>query len=377
MRLAAPTPSMSDSKIPWIDVAKGICIILVVMLHSTFGVVKDVGSAGIVEQFVHFAAPFRMPDFFLLSGLLLGAVINRPWMLYLDRKVVHFAYFYLLWLTIQFAFKGPVIAMHDGPMVAIGTYLTGFIQPFGTLWFVYVLPIFFVVTKLLASQSRWLVFFTAAILYVLPIDTGMMVIDEFANRFVFFFAGYAFAPQIFVAAKAAATDRTLLAIAIGFWACLNQAAVTHGLDTNPVIGLLLGFAGAAAIIGFGVLAMGTHFETPLRWLGANSIVIYLAFFAPMALTREALIVSGITSSGAIISLIVTLAAVGGPVLLYLTIQKTGYGHFLFTRPEWAKLDVSIEATQRPIKKERRVRQAFNYGRRDRRSRIPLNPASPA
>jgi uncharacterized membrane protein YcfT len=46
---------------------------------------------------VAFAKPFRMPDFFLISGLFLARVIDRDWRTYLDRKVVHFVYFYLLW----------------------------------------------------------------------------------------------------------------------------------------------------------------------------------------------------------------------------------------------------------------------------------------
>ena len=31
------------------------------------------------------------------------------WRDYLDKKVLHFAYFYVLWVTIQFAFKAPLI----------------------------------------------------------------------------------------------------------------------------------------------------------------------------------------------------------------------------------------------------------------------------
>ena len=58
---------------------------------------------------VAFAKPFRMPDFFLISGLFLAQRHRPRWRTYLDRKVVHFAYFYVLWMTIQFAFKAPGI----------------------------------------------------------------------------------------------------------------------------------------------------------------------------------------------------------------------------------------------------------------------------
>jgi len=38
-------------------------------------------------------------------GLFLSVVIDRDWRIYLDRKVVHFAYFYVLWVTIQFGYQ--------------------------------------------------------------------------------------------------------------------------------------------------------------------------------------------------------------------------------------------------------------------------------
>ncbi len=43
--------------------------------------------------------------------------------------------------------------------------------------------------------------FTAlAFLEILPIHTGWIMVDEFCSRFVYFYAGYAFAPAIFRAA---------------------------------------------------------------------------------------------------------------------------------------------------------------------------------
>ena len=95
---ARPAPG----RIGWVDYAKGICIVMVVMMHSVLGVELAAGQTGFMHLVVAFAKPFRMPDFFLISGLFLSVVIDRDWRTYLDRKVVHFAYFYLLWVTIQF-----------------------------------------------------------------------------------------------------------------------------------------------------------------------------------------------------------------------------------------------------------------------------------
>src|SRR5436305_12256878 len=135
-------------RVDWVDTAKGFCIVMVVMMHSTLGVELAASREGWMHAVVEFARPFRMPDFFLISGLFLSRVIDRDWRDYLDKKVVHFAYFYVLWVTIQFAFKAPMFAA-DVVWRGVGlSYLAAFIEPFGTLWFIYLLPIFFVVIKL-------------------------------------------------------------------------------------------------------------------------------------------------------------------------------------------------------------------------------------
>src|SRR6266536_5096096 len=104
------------ARVDWVDYAKGFCIIMVVMMHSTLGVEKAADAEGWMHAFVAFAKPFRMPDFFMISGLFLARVIDRDWRTYLDRKVVHFVYFYVLWVTIQFAFKAPGLAAEQGAL---------------------------------------------------------------------------------------------------------------------------------------------------------------------------------------------------------------------------------------------------------------------
>ena len=46
-------------------------------MHSTLGVEAAAGQQGFMHLFVEFAKPFRMPDFFLISGLFLARVIDR------------------------------------------------------------------------------------------------------------------------------------------------------------------------------------------------------------------------------------------------------------------------------------------------------------
>src|SRR5205809_8032257 len=140
-------------RVDWVDYAKGFCIVFVVMMHSTLGVEQAAGAQGWLHAIVAFAKPFRMPDFFLISGLFLAQVIDRDWRTYLDRKVVHFAYFYLLWMTIQFAVKAPLLVHEQGTAGAAWLYIEALWEPFGKPWFIYMLPMFFVITKLAAHAA--------------------------------------------------------------------------------------------------------------------------------------------------------------------------------------------------------------------------------
>ena len=71
------TSKSADLRVAWVDAAKGLCILLVVLMHATLGVEKATGTATALNGFIDWAKPFRMPDFFLISGLFLAARIDR------------------------------------------------------------------------------------------------------------------------------------------------------------------------------------------------------------------------------------------------------------------------------------------------------------
>jgi len=75
----------------------------------------------------------------------------------------------------------------------------------------------------------------------------------------------------------------------------------------------------------------------LHYIGKHSIVIFLAFSIPMAMSREILLRTGIITDTGIVSLIVMVVAIASPLVLYWLVQKTGYGKFLFERPAWAHI----------------------------------------
>jgi uncharacterized membrane protein YcfT len=318
-------------RVDWVDYAKGFCIVMVVMMHSTLGVEMAAGRDGWLHAAVAFAKPFRMPDFFLISGLFLALVIDRDWRTYLDRKVFHFAYFYVLWVTIQFAFKAPGIAGEYGWHAAGFAYVEAFWEPFGTLWFIYLLPIFFVLTKLIRGLPPLAIWLVGAALEIAPIHTGFTVIDEFAARFVFFYSGYLLAPYIFAFASAVQMRAVTAMAGLLVWGLINGVLVFAGYADLPFMSLPLGLIGAGAVVAAAALMAKAHVFEPLRYCGQNSIVIYLAFFLPMAATRVALLKSGLITDIGTIAALVTLAGVVGALAWFWTVRGTPL-RFLFERP---------------------------------------------
>jgi len=318
-----------NGRVDWVDYAKGFCIVFVVMMHSTLGVEARAGHDGWLHPLVEFARPFRMPDFFMISGLFLAQVIDRDWRVYLDRKVVHFFYFYLLWMTIQFAVKAPELAADGGAMEVVRLYLLSLIDPFGTLWFIYLLPIFFIFVKL-GRRVPWpIVWLAGAALEISHLETGWMVPDEFAARFVYFYTGYIAARYIFTLTARAQSKPWLALGGLGLWGLFNATMVHIGLAALPFYSLGMGLSGAAAVATISsLLALHDVFK-PLRYCGRNSIVIYLAFFLPMGATRALLLKTGLDIGT--ISVIVTASGVIVSLLMFWAVRGT-FMKFLFERP---------------------------------------------
>lgn len=328
-------------RLAWVDVAKGICILLVVMMHSTIGTGEAMAGEGFLHTVVDFAKPFRIPDFFLLSGLFLGRVIDRDWRLFADRRVAHFAYFYILWVVIQSLAKYGQIVGDAGPGAFGAHLLHALVEPYSTLWFIYLLAVFSVVTKLLRRVPPSLLLAGAALLQVVPVATPSYLVEEFCARYVYFVAGYLFAGRIFALAGWVARYPAPALAGLGLWAGIETwLAFTPSslpgfstLASLPLVSLILGGAGALAIVAAAALLTraGGPVTAVLKICGSRSIVIYLAFFLPMAATRTLIVKTGLIADIGLASLVVMAVAAAVPLAFERAIRGTALD-VLFRRP---------------------------------------------
>lgn len=329
------TPSVPKSRIDWIDAAKGLTIILVVMEHTTFGVQNAIGHLPpVFGAIAEFAKPFRMPLFFLVAGLFAYKALYGDLRKFVDGKIVHFAYFYILWSVIQIGMK--IVVPHGGPWTVTYVDLLMIpIQPFAVLWFIYSLAMFFCAMRLLRSARPFFVIFFATALYFMRLDTGWMLIDEFAWRFIWFVLGVYGAKQVFELADwARAYPAKGLALSGLLLASLGAVVFSHLVDIRG-FELLMGFAGAGAAIMLVSIAASRNLAAPLTFVGKHSLFIFLSFFLPMAATRIALVKLGM-ENGDLITLIAMTVAVISPIVGYRLVANTPLD-FLFTRPDMFRL----------------------------------------
>ena len=335
-------------RLDWVDMAKGLSIFLVVMMYAASSVGEDTGGVGAVHWAIAFATPFRMPEFFLISGLFLSQVIDRPWRAYADRRVVHYIYFYVLWALIHIVFKAGLLS--TDPVGALQQIAWAIVEPYGVLWFIYLLAVVSAVSKLLHDLKIPVVAvaIAAAILQMASVRTGSYLIDQFCAYFVFFYAGCILAAQLFRLAGWAQDHVAVALVGLAAWAAINAALVfspgfamhpihpVMGLAGLPGVHLILALVGTAALCVLAALLTRLPGMNWLRWMGSKSLVIYVAFVLPLGISRAVFIKLGLLEP-TLLTLLTMAIAIISPLILYWMVQWTGIGRFLFERPDWAHL----------------------------------------
>ena len=164
------TPGALPARLRWADVAKGACILLVVLHHVvTKHVVQVVppsfelvgaGWSGLS----HALKPLRMPLFFVISGVFASAAVSRPWSAQVRRRLLSPAYLYVVWLLLLAA----VFAVEqDLPMNRtqdLGELALDLVFASTGLWFLYALAVYFLLARLTVRvPTAWLLGAAAAV----------------------------------------------------------------------------------------------------------------------------------------------------------------------------------------------------------------------
>tara|TARA_R110000787_G_scaffold44093_7_gene108006 strand:- start:25219 stop:26268 length:1050 start_codon:yes stop_codon:yes gene_type:complete len=325
---------MPLERVDWVDHAKGACIILIVALFSTQGFSASGLHSGWMDLVMRWAHPFLMPAFFSLAALFLNRTLFGPSRYYIDRKILHFVYFYAVWLILQDVVLNSELLL-SAPHIFLGNLLNALIEPRDSLLLVYMLTVFHTVTWFLRRVPARKVFGAAAILQMGFatgwIDTGSLVLNELGRWYVFFFAGFVAAPVIFemaerVAGHSAQTWRVLIG-----WAVANAAFVGLHVAGLPLISLALGFAGTGAMIAFGLMLSRVKWLSIIGYAGRHCLIIYLTCAIPVTLMQRGLMAKGEIDHAGLTIMATALAGVALSLAFHRLVRRTPL-NVLYRRP---------------------------------------------
>jgi len=306
-------------RIAWADVAKGMCILLVVLWHVLMkhylqidwhsgGRVRGLwGTLG--QQLL----PLRMPLFFAVSGFFAVRAIQRPWSTLVRTKVAKFYYLYVIWLVVHTVVLTFVpdfgTERATGPLKFLAQ-LT--ITP-SNLWYLYALALYFVIAKAARRVPASLILGLA---FVLSATASAGLLDLPGDRggvyqnLVFFLAGL-YGKSLLEDLAARASWRRLLLVGTPYVVLLGVIA---RFDAKTWFGLWPLVSGVAIVLGVtaaGLVTRWVRLSNALASVGRRTLPIYVMHMPLLALTHAALI-GPLSSAGPATQWI---AAVAEPVLL--------------------------------------------------------------
>lgn len=288
-----PAPRSARGRIDWLDVARGISILLVVAHHSHQHLRGlDLSSVGFgkLDWVLGLA---RIPLFFAISGFLAQGLMRRAWPEILRRRVALLVWVLVLWSVLGWVFYGHVQENLRQPERgdSLWQLLAIPVHPPGEIWFIWALAVYTLVARAAVTLEMRLPVFAAAL--ALSVATyGDLVGGEFhltaGLRHAPFFLGAVFWGRAAIDGLTARPWRCLgLSVLAAFGLLLVLQQLGGGRIRYDYVGgngiafgsvrFLVSLAGLAAAGAAAVLvARLAPLRPALGYLGRNTLPIYLA-----------------------------------------------------------------------------------------------------
>lgn len=343
---------LSKSRHAWIDYARGITILLVVYRHvfeglSNVGV--GTGSYPALKYFNIYFFSFRMPLFFIVSGIFLGGSLVRKGIGdYIGNRFQTIFYPLMVWgtiqITLQLLFSGHANATRE-PM----NYLHLIIDPRRIEQFWYLNALFFVsalyaLIHWYTKAKAWHQLILGSVFYGIAgychlhnINIGFLI--DVLFFYLFFAVGHLFSDFVLDPKnyKTLSSRRTTL-VTLPIFLVMQHYFTVLNLENQddyfvqlkmPALFALIALLGGAFVIQLSFLLQKLQVFRFLRVIGYHSLYIYVMHLILTAATRSVLWKSmGIENIPFLMFISATVGVVV-PIVLYNLAERAG-AWWLFT-----------------------------------------------
>jgi fucose 4-O-acetylase-like acetyltransferase len=366
------SPLLEDKRYQWVDYLRGIAIMLIVYRHVLIGIQR--GQIEVPEILVNanmIFYSFRMPLFFILSGIFIGRSLSKyPIGDIILKKFQLLFYPYLVWATIQICLQ---IFFSDVTNSARGLKDFGYIftQPreLDQFWY---LPALFntsVVYLLLKSKLKLhiaLQLLLGVIFYFISSTFDIIsMLSDWMAFYIFFAVGDLIASRIFrPSTRKLLTNRWTILTVIPIFIIVQHYYLQHDfgnfaltmrsdalkpsyLDhlTGQAEFLLIALTGCFSMFVLAFKLQDWQAFKFLRIIGFHSLYIYVMHVIITAAIRLTLIIIfGIANPLVLLVTSITFGIVI-PILFYNLVVKDGPGWFLFNYRKNNKAD-SLDASEK-------------------------------
>lgn len=294
--ISAPAKTTASERISWVYHARGIAIMLIVYRHIVLGMkFSGVPVSNLMYDLQMIFFNFRMPAFFILSGVFIAKSLKRkPGVTVARDKVNNLLYPYLLWavitLILQISFSQFSNARRNW-----GDFIDILVQPrtLDQLWYLLALfnaSLLYILLNTFLQTKVWIHILIAAGLHYLSFFVHpYSLISDFFYFYFFFFTGALISDFLLNSEtrnKLFKTSNLILILplfVIGQWFWFVNKEQTGPIE---VLFMLINFIGCYTLFMAAMLLAKTGKNEWMAYIGTYSLYIYILHVQVAAVVRK-------------------------------------------------------------------------------------------
>lgn len=252
---------MEIDRMRWMDAARGLCIILIIMLHSS-SIIQDFGIhvPYMIKEFNNIFLPYRMPVLMFLSGMLLHKSLKKDVVSYSLGKFNQLYWPYVFWNIVAFTVMGALTWKNMLQSVAVSPL---------SYWYLLYMFIFYMSVVILKNIPELII-----IILSLLLANFLLEVRNFSRLFFlfsFFMSGYYLLPLC----RKIIGNRFVAAIGIVLTVTGMILVFTGNWQKYAIIYAWMPFAAIAAIISLSDLYKSNFIGNLIEFVGRGSLVFYI------------------------------------------------------------------------------------------------------